>query len=86
MKKGTRTDPLPIPRKKSNREKSRVRARVEHIFGFVENSMNGSFIRTIGMARAKVKIGMMNIVYNICRCVQLKKVVSLGQLCPIPNK
>ena len=37
-------------------------------------------------ARAKVKIGMMNIVYNICRSVQLKKVVSLGQLCPIPNK
>lgn len=65
-------------RKKSNREKSGVRARVEHIFGFVENNMNGSYIRIIGVARAKAKIGMMNIVYNISRCVQLKKVVCMG--------
>ncbi len=76
--KGYKNKPLTEKQKTSNREKSKVRARVEHIFGFVENSMNGSFIRTVGMARAKAKIGMMNIVYNICRCVQLKKVVSLG--------
>lgn len=76
--KGYRNKPLTEDQKTSNREKSRVRARVEHIFGFVENSMNGSYIRKVGMARAKAKIGMMNIVYNICRCVQLKKVVSLG--------
>jgi len=31
------------------------------LIGFVENSMNGSFIRTIGIARAKAKIGMMNV-------------------------
>ena len=35
--KGYRNRPLTDTRKKSNREKSRVRARVEHIFGFVEN-------------------------------------------------
>ena len=46
--------------------------------GFVENSMNGSFIRTIGIARAKTKIGMMNLTYNICHCVQLKIVVAMG--------
>ncbi|MDQ3393100.1 MAG: hypothetical protein M3512_03145 [Bacteroidota bacterium] len=45
---------------------------MEHIFGFLENRMNGSFIRTIGMERAKAKIGLMNIVYNICRCTQQK--------------
>jgi IS5 family transposase len=76
--KGYKNKPLTEEQKATNREKSKVRARVEHIFGFVENSMNGSYIRTIGMARAKAKIGMMNIVYNICRCVQLKKVVSMG--------
>jgi len=43
-----------------------------------ENSMNGSFIRTIGIARAKAKIDMMNLTYNICRCVQLKIVVVMG--------
>jgi IS5 family transposase len=76
--KGYKNKPLTQEQKTSNREKSKVRARVEHIFGFVENSMNGSYIRTIGMKRAKAKIGMMNLVYNICRCVQLKKVVSMG--------
>jgi len=40
--------------------------------------MNGSFIRTIGIARAKAKIGMMNSTYNICRCTQLKIVVAMG--------
>jgi IS5 family transposase len=76
--KGYRNKPLTDGQKASNKEKSRIRARVEHIFGFVENSMNGSFIRTIGIARAKVKIGMMNLTYNIFRCVQLKIVVSMG--------
>jgi IS5 family transposase len=52
--------------------------RVEHIFGFVENSMHGSIVRTIGIARAKAKIGMMNLTYNICRCTQLKIVVAMG--------
>lgn len=84
--KGYKKRPLTEEQKSNNREKSKVRARVEHIFGFVENSMNGSYIRTIGMARAEAKIGMMNIVYNICRCVQLKKVVTMGQLCAIQTK
>ncbi len=47
-------------------------------WNIVENSMNGSIIRTIGFARAKAKIGMMNLTYNICRCVQLKIVVAMG--------
>lgn len=76
--KGYKNKPLTEEQKASNSRKSKVRARVEHIFGFVENSINGSYIRTVGMARAKAKIGMMNIVYNICRCVQLKKVISMG--------
>lgn len=76
--KGYKNKPLTEDQKLSNREKSKTRARVEHIFGFVENSMNGSFIRTIGLQRAKAKIGLMNIVYNICRCVQLKTKITMG--------
>jgi len=76
--KGYRKKPLTDEQKAGNREKSKTRARVEHIFGFVENSMNGSFLRTIGIARAKAKIGMMNLTYNICRCTQLKIAVSMG--------
>jgi IS5 family transposase len=78
IEKGYRNKPLTDEQKASNKEKSRTRARVEHLFGFVENSMNGSFVRTIGLARAKAKIGMMNLTYNICRCVQLKLVVAMG--------
>ena len=78
IEKGYRNKPLSEKQKASNKEKSRTRARVEHLFGFVENSMNGSFVRTIGLERAKAKIGMMNLTYNICRCVQLKLVVAMG--------
>ncbi len=76
--KGYRNKPLTEEQKVNNKEKSKIRARVEHIFGFVENSMNGSFVRTIGMARAKAKIGMMNLAYNISRCTQLKIAVCMG--------
>ena len=76
--KGYRNKPLTDEQKASNKEKSRTRVRVEHIFGFVENSMNSSIARTIGFPRAKTKIGMMNLTYNICRCVQLKLVVAMG--------
>lgn len=76
--KGCRNNPLPDEQKANNRHESKTRARVEHVFGFVENSMHGSIIRTIGIARAKAKIGRMNLTYNICCCVQLKIVVSMG--------
>lgn len=78
IEKGYRNKPLTEEQKANNKEKSRTRSRVEHIFGFIENSMKGSFIRTIGMQRAKAKIGMMNLTYNICRCTQLRIVVSMG--------
>ena len=76
--KGYRNKPLTEEQKANNKEKSRTRTRVEHLFGFAENSMHGSIVRTIGIARAKAKIGMINLTYNICRCTQLKIVVSMG--------
>lgn len=74
--RGYRNKPLTEEQKADNKDKTRVRARVEHLFGFVGNSMNGSFVRTTGIARAKAKIGMMNLTYNICRCTQLKIAVA----------
>ncbi len=65
--KGFRNNPLTKRQKLNNRKKSRIRARVEHVFGFIENSMNGSYIRTIGIKRAETNIGLMNIVYNMMR-------------------
>jgi IS5 family transposase len=75
---GYRNKPLTESQIAGNKEKSSIRVRVEHIFGFVENIMNGSIVRTIGITRAKAKIGMMNLTYNICRCTQLKIMVAMG--------
>lgn len=69
--KGYKNKPLTELQKENNRIKSSKRARVEHIFGFIETSMKGTYIRTIGIARAKVNIGITNLTYNICRAVQL---------------
>ena len=69
--KGYRNTPLNEEQQESNRVKSKVRARIEHIFGFIENSMNGSFIRTIGIKRATAVIGLMNLTYNMFRAIQL---------------
>ena len=66
--------PLSTMSKNRNRVKSKYRARVEHVFGFIENSMGGSFIRSIGIKRAKNNIGMMNFVYNVFRYLQLQGV------------
>jgi IS5 family transposase len=76
--KGYRNEPLTEEQKAGNKEKSSARVRVEHVFGFVENSMHGSIVRAIGITRAKAKIGIMNLTYNICRCTQLRIMVSTG--------
>jgi len=62
-----RNTPLTPEQETSNKEKSHVRARVEHVFGHIETSMRGCYVRTIGMARAKAKIGLEVIAYNISR-------------------
>ncbi len=65
--KGYKNKPLNDEQKSNNKIKSKIRVRVEHVFGFIENSMKGSFIRSIGITRAKLNIGLMNLTYNIFR-------------------
>jgi IS5 family transposase len=43
---------------------SAVRAAVEHVFARQKGPM-GLYIRTIGLARARAKIGLANLVYNL---------------------
>ena len=63
--------PLTEVQKLCNTAKSRIRARVEHVFGHMENSMGGIFLRSIGAARAKVGVGLMNLTYNLARIEML---------------
>lgn len=71
--KGARNHPLTEEQKKSNRQKSKTRCRIEHIFGFMTNSMHGIITRSIGMTRVKSGIAFTNLVYNICRYEFLKR-------------
>ncbi len=71
--KGKRGVALSEHKKAVNKTRSSVRARVEHVFGFQKNSMGGKFILTIGLARARTKIRLMNITYNMMRYLQLEK-------------
>ena len=75
-RRGARNHPLSESQKAANTTRSRVRARVEHVFEDQENGMGGIFVRTIGMAHAAVKIGMMNLVYNMRRLVQLERMAA----------
>ena len=63
--------PLTEEQKESNRIKSKVRSRVEHVFGFITNNMNDFYIQSIGFQRAKGTVGLINLAYNICRYEQI---------------
>ena len=71
--RGYRNKPLTEEQQENNKKKSKIRARVEHIFGFMTNSMKGIYVRTIGLARATFSIIMMNLTYNLCRYCVLRK-------------
>ena len=65
--------PMPEHIARGNATKSAIRSAVEHVFAAQKDRMD-LFIRTIGIARAKVKIGMANIVYNIKRSLFLRRI------------
>jgi IS5 family transposase len=75
-RRAARNRPLSQTQEAANTVRSKVRARVEHVFGHQENSMGRKIVRTIGMARARFKIGMMNLGYNMHRLVQLERVAA----------
>ena len=75
--KGYKNAPLTEVQKENNTEKSRTRARVEHVFGFMENSMGSMYYRKIGKKRAETVVGLINLTYNMFRKIQLEK-VSMG--------
>ncbi len=70
-RKGTKDKPLSERSKKANRKRSKIRSRVEHVFA-AQTAMGGMVVRTIGLARARAKIAMMNLAYNMRRLAYLK--------------
>ncbi len=70
--KGYRNKPLTKSQLKRNKKKSKIRARVEHVFAYMTNTMKGITIRSVGLIRARVQVALMNLTYNMCRYIFLK--------------
>ena len=71
--KGYRGKPLTDKQKIKNNIKSKTRVRVEHVFGFMEQSMNGLAVKSVGIVRATGIIGLINLTYNLFRFEQVQR-------------
>lgn len=65
-RRGHKHQALPARSARANRRKSRIRARVEHVFAD-QAAIGGRFVRTIGLERARLRIGLVNLAYNLRR-------------------
>ena len=73
-RKGYRNNSLTENEKRTNRNKSKIRARVEHVFGDMVQCMGKVIVRQIGIDRNVAAITMMNICYNMRRMTFLQAV------------
>jgi IS5 family transposase len=64
--KGTKNHPLNRKQKRANKEKSRIRARVEHVFGRIAQ-FGGDRFRRIGHKRCCFETALTNLTYNLDR-------------------
>lgn len=58
--------------KDANRERSKTRAKVKHVFGAWVMQIGGKLVRSIGLERAKVQLGLKNLTYDFVRFVFLQ--------------
>jgi len=68
-----RGKPLTEKQKVTNLEKSKVRARVEHVFGLMKMTMGGCRVRCIGLKRVSSEVAIKNLAYNLKRFIFLSK-------------
>lgn len=73
QRKGCRNKPLTEREHRGNRTRSKVRSRVEHVFGS-QTDLRKKALRSIGMIRAQAEIGLMNLTYNMRRFCFLNRV------------
>ena len=67
QRKGCRHRKLTGWEKQGNRTRSRIRCRVEHVFGMQAQLAGTLILRTAGILRAEIKIGLRNLAYNMHR-------------------
>jgi IS5 family transposase len=70
QRKGCRHKKLTDREAQGNRTRSRIRSRVEHVFGVQAKRAGNLIVRVIGLVRVKAKVGLRNLAYNLDRyCV-----------------
>src|SRR5262245_41884983 len=74
--RATRKRSLAEAQANANHNRSKIRARVEHVFAAQQTAMGGRVVRTIGIVRARAKIGLQNLAYNIRRLVTLERIAA----------
>jgi IS5 family transposase len=67
QRKGNRHRPLSPREQEGNRTRSKTRSRIEHVFGVQAQRAGNLLLRSIGIVRARAKIGLRNLTYNIDR-------------------
>ena len=72
QRKGVRGRALTAWEKQGNRTRAKVRSRVEHVFGAMKMRAGDLIVRTIGIVRARCKIGLRNLSYNMARLGRLE--------------
>jgi len=72
IKKGCKNKKLTKNEQKGNRTKSKMRCRVEHVFGGQLAKMETAIVRVIGKARVTAVLELRNLTYNFCRYTVLK--------------
>ena len=68
---------MPDHIRRGNATKSKVRSAVEHVFAQQKDRM-GLFIHTVGIERAKAKVGLTNIAYNMGRLIFHERRLATG--------
>lgn len=65
--RASRNHPLSEEAKERNRNRSKKRGRVEHVFATMKYNMQCGVLRCVGLARAKMQVLMLCLVYNMRR-------------------
>lgn len=71
LKQARKNKPLTDQQQRTNRRRSRVRARVEHVFGAIDKQLGGLRVRCIGLSMATFHVGLTNLCYNMLRTLTL---------------
>ena len=77
QRKKPRGHKMPAHIARGNATRARMRSRVEHVFA-AQKCRLGLVVRTIGLVRARAKIGLANLAYNFARLAWLDRQTALA--------